>query len=736
MRNLWAAVVPVIEQMPHNSTALRSFQALITSSLGSRHRFIVNDAIGLWNSTFGTANQLDYPDTLRVNLARLRSMTDIQLPTFPEKDDAVVSFHRVLKWPTPLIAKKVTSPFQFVESQVSDGGKTQPLTPELLKARHVTKVGRKFSKSDRGARKSPVAAASPTTKLSQSKQRVSKTPQKVRLRHDDSQVQFSAVDSSSPLVPDEMITTDHQKEIRERQSLETAMFSEIGSSPKLPSARVYRDLPRLELSGSKDHDQADVDPDAQVSPMFPIIDGAMESFLGSSPTPRSGERATANWSSTTGRALSPQPPSIPDEQGEEVAVRNPIDVNKAVEKKEHGVEILHQDQVINTQGNAILLDAAHEPIGSSSLPSDAGRPTPVPTSVVTPLASRAEVLTDASAKTPSGNGPCKDGFVGEKADLPPLVSPGRARQDEGNLPMEGFYGLQERPASADVIAAADATITCDTGSFQSQSSFYSNDDEQISAQLAADMERASSQVGSARSSKKRKRSVREPARESKRARATPHGQNCHVLVDTQRPREFDEDCVIIDTRIAIDSPGQQCPQIKRERSPSPTAARLPPQYQDIGKDVVIPAKEIARNPEPDPSTSPDGQTEKLQASTQKSKQPKSAQVTPSQRSSKRRSARLGGAAEIPASSHGEIDSPWHRPEGRGAEEASTGSGSSKQPAGTGETNMTPAVILEGFKKLLHEVKGVSVGVEEERAMVTTLFECVREVHEAGWRHWR
>ena len=65
----------------------------MTSSLGSRHRAIVNEAIGLWNRTFGTAKQLEYPDTLRMNLARLRSMTDIQLPTFPEKDDVIVSSH-------------------------------------------------------------------------------------------------------------------------------------------------------------------------------------------------------------------------------------------------------------------------------------------------------------------------------------------------------------------------------------------------------------------------------------------------------------------------------------------------------------------------------------------------------------------------------------------------------------------------------------------------------------------
>ena len=635
-------------------------------------------------------------------------------------------------WAISLTPQKVTSPFQFVESQVSDG-KTQPLTPEPLKAREVIKIGRKFLKSDRKARKSPLVTVSPTTKLSQSKQRVSKTPQKVRLRHDDSQVQFAAVDSSSPLVPEEMIMTDHQKEIRERQSRETAMFSELGSSPKLPSGRVDRDLPRLALSGNKDHHQADVDPDVQVSPMFPIIDCAMESFLGSSPTPRTGDRTRANWGSISGRASSPQPHAVPVEQDEEVAVTNRVVVKKSVEKKEPEVETLHQNQVINTQGK--VSDAAHEPIGSSSLPSDAGRATPVATSSVAPVASTADVLTDTSAKTPNYNAPCDDEVAGEKADLSPISLPGIARQDDGKLPMEDSYGLQERPASTDVAAADDAIITSVTGSFQSQSSVYSNDDEQISAQLAADMERASSQAGSARSSTKRKRSVREPAQEIKRARGPPNAQSCHVVVNSQRPRDFDEDCIIVDTRVAIDSPGQQSPPIKRERSPSPDSTRLSPQYQDTAKDAAIPSKETARKPELDADTFPDRQAENLPSSTQKYQSTKIAPVTSSQRSSKRRSARLSGATETLPSSDGERQSPSDGQEGRGAEEASTGGVSSNPPAGSGEGKMTSPIILEGFKKLLHEIKGVSLGAEEERAMVTTLFECVNEVHEAGRRHW-
>lgn len=83
--------MPAIEQMTYNNDSLRLLLVLMTSSLGSRHRVIVNDAISLWNRTFGTADRLEYPDTLRITLLRLRSMTDIELPTFPDVNNADVS---------------------------------------------------------------------------------------------------------------------------------------------------------------------------------------------------------------------------------------------------------------------------------------------------------------------------------------------------------------------------------------------------------------------------------------------------------------------------------------------------------------------------------------------------------------------------------------------------------------------------------------------------------------------
>ena len=61
------------------------------SSLSSRHRSILNDAIVLWNGTFGTAETLEYSENLRKVLSRLNKVTELQLPTFPQEADSEVS---------------------------------------------------------------------------------------------------------------------------------------------------------------------------------------------------------------------------------------------------------------------------------------------------------------------------------------------------------------------------------------------------------------------------------------------------------------------------------------------------------------------------------------------------------------------------------------------------------------------------------------------------------------------
>lgn len=91
VRRLWSVAKATIENISHNNASLILFQTLVTSSLRSRHRAIVNDAIGSWNKTFGTVVELEYPEKLLKTLARLKEVTEIELPCFPELENVDVS---------------------------------------------------------------------------------------------------------------------------------------------------------------------------------------------------------------------------------------------------------------------------------------------------------------------------------------------------------------------------------------------------------------------------------------------------------------------------------------------------------------------------------------------------------------------------------------------------------------------------------------------------------------------
>ncbi len=90
-KKLWTAVTVAIKAVPKSDNALlTSIQDLIVSSLTSRHQAIMNESIELWNCTFGNAEFLEYRDDLRTALSKLKSVTEMQLPNFPE-DDVEVS---------------------------------------------------------------------------------------------------------------------------------------------------------------------------------------------------------------------------------------------------------------------------------------------------------------------------------------------------------------------------------------------------------------------------------------------------------------------------------------------------------------------------------------------------------------------------------------------------------------------------------------------------------------------
>lgn len=143
---------------------------------------------------------------------------------------------------------------------------------------------------------------------------------KARLRHDDSQVQFVAV-QSSPIDNSEMESqnlTDHQKEVLGRQQLEAAqMYPDFSSSPAATASPKKRpSLPRIDFT-----------PRARITEPAPNTPEAlqddhdlMDDYLGSSPTPRGAEKFEARPDDfrhedphAAAEELPSSPPEAPDD---------------------------------------------------------------------------------------------------------------------------------------------------------------------------------------------------------------------------------------------------------------------------------------------------------------------------------------------------------------------------------------------------------------------------------------
>ena len=85
VKQLWLKVVKSIEQSTVFDTRyLLSIQELVVAGFRSRHKAVVNETIIMWNRTFGGEGALEYPEDLRAILQKLRYMTDLRLPNFPD----------------------------------------------------------------------------------------------------------------------------------------------------------------------------------------------------------------------------------------------------------------------------------------------------------------------------------------------------------------------------------------------------------------------------------------------------------------------------------------------------------------------------------------------------------------------------------------------------------------------------------------------------------------------------
>lgn len=654
--------------------------------------------------------------------------------------------------------KTMSSPFHFVESQEDDETMRQKALASLPERPPMQGPSPLVAKTRRFAALSPIPnAAAAAQKSPQSPRRVVKTTPKVRLRHDDSQIQFAAIESSPlALEPVEsQFLTDRQKEVKERQGRDVAaMFPEIRSSPRSSSRPPEYSLPKLVFSTNQNEPSKSVAGD-ESSPVFPP-DVLMNDFLGSSPTPSSSKKGSNNDRSDDG------PPSSPP------FVSSHLNVFQKVDPP------VNQD------------DGSEVPVEGTDHRSTGVEEEPSPTTNGVANSEDGEKSAKATRKLADYQ---------EQASVPE-ASP--VRSDERILSdFDVYVDAQSGPATIQqAVEQDDNEISHVTNSFQSQgSSRYDTEDDQVTAQLISEMERSSSQqsqklqaitraavVKSSKPGRKRKSIFDFPPSANKKAKRTAASSSPQQIAEIPKAGEMFADCVMIDVRQAPSNHASSPVQIKGERVPSPsfiTASRSAEdtpttkrgrgrprkkprasQLSHVGSSVrESPRQSQIKVEQENVAMTPTSPAKNTRSSKTPRRSVTGVQQRKNDQGSQGNNSELDtdplapGADDIITETVMEGLTSSSIPQALPAHQHPMASDAQSQddapalanrhgqepqlqanPVETRGLIPTPQGILQGFRDMLANIRRVTLGPEEERAIVGVLFESVKEVHEAGRRN--
>ncbi|KAK3948641.1 Rap1-interacting factor 1 N terminal-domain-containing protein [Pseudoneurospora amorphoporcata] len=273
---LWDKVCRLLSTTERPDQQLETLTRILCATLGSSHRYIVNSAVSLWNRLYGKAEKLEYPEELKQVLAKLGPYADLVTPGLEFSSLEYPSHEPV-----------------FVESMEEF---SLPRLPPPSSSRRTTRSASRTN--------SPVKTPDPVKRRSPTKRRASATPEvkssgfnlrpkaaAPRLRHDDSQIRFAAVDSSPQLNLihqdlESQLLTERQREVRERQKENAALFPELRSSP----ATRTRSSARLAARSREGSPSGAHTPQAG-TPSNP--GGRFTHHVSGTPTPRRGQALTA-----------------------------------------------------------------------------------------------------------------------------------------------------------------------------------------------------------------------------------------------------------------------------------------------------------------------------------------------------------------------------------------------------------------------------------------------------------
>ena len=602
-----------------------------------------------------------------------------------------------------------------------------------------------------------------------------KTTPKARLRHDDSQIQFAAIESS-PLQPEPVesqFLTGRQKEIRERQGREAAaMFPEIRSSPRSSSRSSDYVLPKLVFKSTQSPGPKSAINDEHASPTY-LPDVLMNELLGSSPTP-SSKRSSDRRSDEDPQSSSP-------------CVSSHFQINQLA------------DVPLETEGHApaqVMAKTEEYPsthFVDESLPNLKEYP------------SNCE-STKAIKDAPTSTNEHEDASNLEAPQVPVEAQP--ISETDVCIDAPPASSLSKPSAQPDDNQPNDMA-----NSFQSEgSSHFSVDEDQINAQLITEIERASQnstkQYETAQSAqgvtKKRKRTV-ESTNMEKRVKRTSASLDSQAIAELPRTGLMVADCVMIDVRKVESSRLVLPQQIKREPSASPSILTSTEVIDEIpvdrsmeevthslSQEHVTPT--TAKKPIGRPRGSRNSQNKREEAEKEESsatrkstrvserlsgpttssphmssrasqessnggqwlalgKTPRRGMFRWLQRSStdmdevkssmpvassgnEKNDEDISEPSSIQKSQHNDMSRARPHPEDQMTSHDEDGEATLEGRGGaqSEEEAANAQRILESFRNMLDNIKRVTFGREEEREAVGMLFECVKEVHEAGRRH--
>ena len=313
---------------------------------------------------------IEYPDEVAKALARLRSSADLLLPNFPDIADNEVSTTFSTFQFKSNIRQAPPATINFLESDDSDpmeytgGPRFRSVTPSILGSSPVK--ARSSPAITLGLPRSVMSSAMGHQHLElpgalERKPAKQDTPR--RLRHDNSQIKFAAIEHTpEPVDAESQLLTDHQKEIKERQEEENrAMFADLHSSSKTKAKKLEKK--KLSLTSDRPVSQA-AEQEQPATPSFASAVRTLDDWVTSSPTPQSRkqkhvvveddiveveEHAAVDIPSSPPKARSPSPVPAADARTSSPRMKSPAAVIEMASAQPNLIEVptLHPPEPVD-----------------------------------------------------------------------------------------------------------------------------------------------------------------------------------------------------------------------------------------------------------------------------------------------------------------------------------------------------------------------------------------------------